>query len=61
MVLGYNQDDSGRPPTITVFLALQPRLVPPEVSDQIFNGEQEDIVRGTNKWRTAIKQLKHCK
>ena len=60
MVLGYMQDD-GRPPCVSIHISLQPRLAPPTPSEQTTTGEQEDIVRGIDKWQSALLAAKHSR
>ena len=45
MILGYTQA-SERPPTISLYVMLKPRLMPPpSLPEQISSGELDDITR----------------
>jgi hypothetical protein len=49
VLLGYVQG-SGRPPSLTLYLTLQPRLAPPaEPDEERVSGEQEDVARHARK------------
>jgi hypothetical protein len=49
VLLGYVQG-SGRPPSLALYLTLQPRLAPPtEPEEERVSGEQEDVARHARK------------
>jgi coiled-coil and C2 domain-containing protein 2A len=49
VIIGYDQD-SGRPPSLHVYITLRPRLAPPVTSsEELVAGESDEVVRHARK------------
>ncbi|KAG2484062.1 hypothetical protein HYH03_017082 [Edaphochlamys debaryana] len=62
VILGYVQT-SERPPTISVFLTMRPRLAAPagEVDERITSGEQEQVNRHAQRWLAELLAKPQCR